>query len=198
MPRTHLASPSKTSFVTSPPARGPRSASRWTSHACLRERHGPFPVYCWKHVIACVVLVQSSNATHLHSLHLYGLRTVVISSVNVYGCDRPIRLENIGYLHINNSTFDCRDFGDVESLNVDIFLQLTSFRAANTARRHTVCGVVYCIDIARNWSAIVAYAVLGTTEMQTPDNSGLHTTSAYQSVYVSLPYTDSCNVSAYV
>ena len=93
---------------------------------------------------------------------------------------------------------------------MDIFLQLTSFRAANTARRHTVCGVVYCIDIARNWSAIVAYAVLGTTEMQTPDNSGygyivyirmisgLHTTSAYQSVYVSLPYTDSCNVSAYV
>ena len=48
---------------------------------------------------------NSSNATNLHSLHLYGLRTVVISSVNVYGCDRPIRLENIGYLHINNSTF---------------------------------------------------------------------------------------------
>ena len=48
---------------------------------------------------------SSSNATNLHSLHLYGLRTVVISSVNVYGCDRPIRLENIGYLHINNSTF---------------------------------------------------------------------------------------------
>ena len=28
-----------------------------------------------------------------------------------------------------------------------------------TARRHTVCGVVYCIDITQNWSAIVAYAV---------------------------------------
>ena len=48
---------------------------------------------------------NSSNATNLHSLHLYGLRTVVISSVNVYGCDRPIRLQNIGYLNINNSTF---------------------------------------------------------------------------------------------
>ena len=48
---------------------------------------------------------DSSNATNLHSLHLYGLRTVVISSVNVYGCDRPIRLENIGYLNINNSAF---------------------------------------------------------------------------------------------
>ena len=66
-----------------------------------------------------------------------------------------------------------------------------------TARRHTVCGVVYCIDITRNWSAIVAYAVLGTIGMQTPDItpdtdtlyirmiSGLHTTSVYQSVYVS-------------
>ena len=43
---------------------------------------------------------------------------------------------------------------------------------ANTARRHTVCGVVYCIDITQNLSAIVAYAVLGTTGMQTPDNSG--------------------------
>ena len=48
---------------------------------------------------------NSSNATNLHSLHLYGLSTVVISSLNVYGCDRPIRLQNIGYLNINNSTF---------------------------------------------------------------------------------------------
>ena len=64
------------------------------------------------------------------------------------------------------------------SVSWSIFTSLMAFvttivsLAPNTARRHTVCGVVYCIDITQNWSAIVAYAVLGTTGMQTPDNSG--------------------------
>eukprot|EP00731_Ephydatia_muelleri_P010195 Em0005g781a len=48
---------------------------------------------------------SSSNATNLHSIHLYGLNTVVISSVSAYGCDRPFRLQNVGYLRIVNSTF---------------------------------------------------------------------------------------------
>eukprot|EP00731_Ephydatia_muelleri_P037883 Em0589g2a len=46
---------------------------------------------------------NSSNATNLHSIHLYGLNTVVISSVSAYGCDRPFRLQNVGYLRIVNS-----------------------------------------------------------------------------------------------
>eukprot|EP00731_Ephydatia_muelleri_P010194 Em0005g780a len=46
---------------------------------------------------------SSSNATNLHSIHLYGLNTVVISSVSAYGCDRPFRLQNVGYLRIVNS-----------------------------------------------------------------------------------------------
>ena len=54
--RTHLASPSKTSFVTSPSRQGPGKCVKVDlldgdhspHHACLRERHGPFPVYCWK------------------------------------------------------------------------------------------------------------------------------------------------------
>ena len=50
---------------------------------------------------------NSSNTTNLHSIHLYGLGAVVVSSVNVHGCDRPIRLQNIEYLHINNSIFRC-------------------------------------------------------------------------------------------
>ena len=50
---------------------------------------------------------SSSNATNLHSIHLYGLNTVVISSVSAYGCDRPFRLQNVGYLRIVNSTFKC-------------------------------------------------------------------------------------------
>ncbi|KAL5493999.1 hypothetical protein EMCRGX_G015265 [Ephydatia muelleri] len=48
---------------------------------------------------------SSSNATNLHSIHLYGLNTVVISSVSAYGCDRPFRLQNVGYLRIVNSAF---------------------------------------------------------------------------------------------
>ena len=48
---------------------------------------------------------NSSNATNLYSIHLNGLNTVVISSVSAYGCARPIQVQNVGYLHIANSTF---------------------------------------------------------------------------------------------
>ena len=58
VPRRH-----PTWSVLPPVARDMRHGgpARWRPlphHACLRERLGPFPVYCWKHVIACVVLVQ--------------------------------------------------------------------------------------------------------------------------------------------
>ena len=66
-------------------------------HACLRERHGPFPVYCWKHVIACVVLVQflQRNKPTLPSKY----------TLNV-----TLPCESLRWLP---KLFDCRDFGDV-------------------------------------------------------------------------------------
>ena len=92
VPRTHRASPSKTSFVTSLPASGP-------GHACVTvdlldgDHSLTTPVFVNATDLSLSIdgstssrvpcSFNSSNATNLHSLHLYGLRTVVISSVNV-------------------------------------------------------------------------------------------------------------------